>query len=80
MTRKDFEETLNAVLMEELDETLTAAEMTKLRKEIVARVELDWDPFEDPDPLDIGDDSSDLEEEEGSFSFSHDDDPVDEED
>lgn len=78
MTQKDFEETLNAVLMDELDETLTAAELTKLRREIVARVKLDWDPFEDPDPLDVGDDSSDLEEE-GSFSFSSDD-PADSED
>lgn len=63
MTRKDFIESLSAVLVEHLDESITAAELTALQRAIIARVEMDWSPFEDPDPLELGDDGSAVVEE-----------------
>jgi hypothetical protein len=71
MTRKDFEETLNRILLEHLEESLTPAELTRLQKDIVANVEIDWDPFEDPDPLDVGNEDGTGSPEE--FSYSRDD-------
>lgn len=62
MTRRDFEESLNAVLVEHLDESITQAELTALQRAIVARVQFDWDPFEDADPLELGDDGEAIEE------------------
>jgi hypothetical protein len=53
MTRKDFKESLDAVLVEHLEESLTPAELSKLSRDIVARVDIDWEPFQDEDPLDI---------------------------
>jgi hypothetical protein len=54
MTRKDFKETLDRVLVRNLEETCTSAELTNLSREIVAEVQIDWDPFEEEDPLDVG--------------------------
>jgi hypothetical protein len=62
MTKTDFEESLNAVLLEHLEETVTAAELVSLKKAIIARIELDWDPFESADPLELGEDGEALEE------------------
>ena len=75
MTRKDFTESLNAVLVENLEETLTPAELSKISKEIVARVDIDWDPFESSDPLgvDLEGDDNDTPEESDSFCFNPDD-------
>ena len=57
MTQKDFEESIDAVLVDHLEETLTPSELTRLKKDIVGRVKIDWDPFEDPDPLEVGEDT-----------------------
>ena len=64
MTKKDFTESLDAVLVEQLEESLTPAELSKLSRDIVSRVNTDWEPFEAEDPLDVG-----LEGEEGSSAF-----------
>jgi hypothetical protein len=53
VTKKDFIESVNAVLVEELEDSVTAAELQDLQRKLVARVESDWDPFE---PEDIFDD------------------------
>jgi hypothetical protein len=77
MTRKDFKESVDAVLVENLEETLTPAELSKISKEIVARVDIDWDPFESEDPLGVGleGDFDGPEESDGpSHSFDEDED------
>ena len=80
MTRRDFKESVDAVLVENLEETLTPAELTKISKEVVARVEIDWSPFEDPDPLDMASESEEgdydgpEEPEESSLPFGEDED------
>lgn len=76
MTKKDFEESLNAVFVAELDELLTPAEMTRLKKKVISRVFQDWDPFEEEDPLDVGseentEDSDVEEEEEDSYDYNN---------
>lgn len=82
MTKKDFEETLNRVLLEHFDDQLTPAELTKFKRDLVANLELDWEPFEDADPLDVAEDveSSDAPPEYESYSAEMDDEPQDSDD
>ncbi len=58
MTREDFRESLDAVLMAELGDAVPAWKLQALKKAIIARVDEDWDPFEDDEPLDFEDEAS----------------------